>query len=346
MRMRDRTNYLVQRLVIAGIAMAAGTLALASGCDPRITSMVKRLQDRQPSRPVARQGGDTGRRAGTVEPNPDQVRIGTFNLGVFGPSKSKDGQAISALARIVREFDIMAVQEIRSIHSPVLEVLLAEINRSAQSAGSTSVYDYVMGPPIGRTNSKEQYAFIFDANRVSIDPSNVYTLLDPQDLLHRDPFVARFVTRPLNNLSPFTFTLVNIHTDPDDADKEINLLDDVLQVVARDGSGEDDVILLGDFNLPPTRFDQLGRVQGIHWAVDDTPTNTRHNKVYDNICYLGYATVEYQQGGVLDFQKAYNLTQQQALEISDHLPVWADFSAHEGGVSGSIARQASSRQFR
>ncbi|MDA0657408.1 MAG: endonuclease/exonuclease/phosphatase family protein [Planctomycetota bacterium] len=339
--MRDRTNYLVQRLAIAGIAMAAGTLALASGCDPKITSLVKRLQDRQ-----SRSTGDTAGHEGVVAPNPDQVRIGTFNLGVFGPSKSKDSQAISTLARIVRAFDVMAVQEIRSVHAPVLDVLLEEINRSARLAGSSSLYDYVIGPPIGRSNSKEQYAFIFDANRVAIDPSNVYTLLDPQDLLHREPFVARFVTRPLNNLAPFTFTLVNIHTDPHDADKEINLLDDILQVVARDGSGEDDVILLGDLYLPPGNFDQLAQVQDMHWVVDDTPTNTRRDKVYDNICYLGFTTVEYQRGGVLDFQKAYSLTQQQALEVSDHLPVWADFSAHEGGVNGSIARQTLTRQYR
>jgi hypothetical protein len=34
------------------------------------------------------------------------------------------------------------------------------------------------------------------------------------------------------------------------------------------------------------------------------------------------------------------LTPQQALEVSDHLPVWAEFSAYEGFGGGPIADQS------
>jgi hypothetical protein len=36
------------------------------------------------------------------------------------------------------------------------------------------------------------------------------------------------------------------------------------------------------------------------------------------------------QLGVFDFLKHFNLSLDDALEISDHLPVWADFSCLEG----------------
>ena len=33
----------------------------------------------------------------------------------------------------------------------------------------------------------------------------------------------------------------------------------------------------------------------------------------------------------------HNLTQQQALQVSDHLPVWAEFSAYESAAPGRVA---------
>jgi hypothetical protein len=35
----------------------------------------------------------------------------------------------------------------------------------------------------------------------------------------------------------------------------------------------------------------------------------------------------------------YNLNEQQALEISDHFPVWAEFSAYERDYAGRIANR-------
>ena len=47
----------------------------------------------------------------------------------------------------------------------------------------------------------------------------------------------------------FTFTLVDIHTDPDETKTELNALADTFVGVQQNGSGEDDVILLGDLNV-------------------------------------------------------------------------------------------------
>ena len=41
--------------------------------------------------------------------------------------------------------------------------------------------------------------------------------------------------------------------------------------------------------------------------------------------------------GIYDFLKIYNLTLQQALTISDHVPVWAEFEVTENGTIGQFA---------
>ena len=41
--------------------------------------------------------------------------------------------------------------------------------------------------------------------------------------------------------------------------------------------------------------------------------------------------------GVFDFMREYNLTIDEALKVSDHLPIWAEFSIYEGGEVGRVA---------
>ncbi len=41
--------------------------------------------------------------------------------------------------------------------------------------------------------------------------------------------MARFVTRVPPNVSPFTFSLVNIHTDPDEVETELPVMATVLK---------------------------------------------------------------------------------------------------------------------
>jgi hypothetical protein len=40
---------------------------------------------------------------------------------------------------------------------------------------------------------------------------------------------------------------------------------------------------------------------------------------------------------VFDFLREFNLTREQATAVSDHLPLWAEFSVYEGGRAGPVA---------
>jgi len=262
----------------------------------------------------------------------DTVKIASFNIQVFGTSKIGKPQVMNVLAAVVRRFDVVAIQEIRSKDTTLLPRFIEMINAEGAQ------YDYVIGPRLGRTSSKEQYAFVFDASRIAYDPQSIYTAHDSADLLHREPLVTRFSVRGLPARQAFTFTLVNIHTDPDDTDVELNALDDVFVAVQRDASGEDDVILLGDLNVDERHLGQLGGLPNIAWAVSGEKTNTRRTKSYDNIIFDRTATREYVgRWGVFDLTAEFGLTRDEALEVSDHLPVWAEFSAYEAGVAGPVA---------
>jgi deoxyribonuclease-1-like protein len=262
------------------------------------------------------------------------IRVASFNIQVFGEAKLNNPEVMSIIVEILKNFDVIAIQEVRA-QQDVCAALVQMLNRDGRYQ-----YDYVIGPRLGRTSSKEQYAFIFDMATIEVDRTQLYTVEDPHDLLHREPLVGWFRARGPQPHEAFTFTLVNVHTDPDEVDRELDVLDDVFIAVRDDQRQEDDVIMLGDFNAHNTKLGELGRLPGLVCVVNNTHTNTRGDKQYDNILFNRIATTEFVgRGGVFDFLRQYNLTLEQALAVSDHLPVWAEFSVYEGGRPASYAAE-------
>ena len=90
------------------------------------------------------------------------------------------------------------------------------------------------------------------------------------------------------------------------------------------------MILLGDLNASESQLGRLGQIPGIHWAVRGAMTNTRQTKMYDNIIFHGQATNEFTgRWGVFDLEGTFGLSRDEALKVSDHLPVWAEFQPWE-----------------
>jgi len=260
------------------------------------------------------------------------IRLASFNIQALGETKAHKPHVMELLADIVRRFDVVAIQEIRSANQQLLPGFVDQIN-----AGEYH-YDFVIGARQGRTSSKEQYAFVFDAASVQIDRLACYSVHDPHDLLHRPPLVASFRVRGVAAERAFTFTLVNVHTDPDEVDAEVGALAEVYQQVRRASGGEDDIILLGDLNADDRQLGTLGALPGVYCAISGVATNTRGTEQYDNLVFHARSTTEFTgRAGVFDVMREFNLTMPQALEISDHFPVWAEFSVYEHGPGGPIA---------
>lgn len=282
------------------------------------------------------------------------IRIATFNILIFGDTKARNTNVMRTLAAIVQNFDIVAVQEIRTQDDYFIDNFLRDyVNAQGRR------YSRIVGPRLGRTRSTEQYAFLFDTATIQVNPNYIYTLSDEDDLLHREPLIAMFATRA----SPaFTFILINTHTDPDEAGAEMDALAQAVDAVRRHGPGEDDVILLGDLNtnvemsppsesgfgfaqagrqLRPSDLHGLGKISGIYPVVRAEPTNTRRSRLHDNILVHRGATTEFTgRAGVFDIERHYGLSREQALMVSDHLPVWAEFTVVEGGAPGRLASGA------
>jgi endonuclease/exonuclease/phosphatase family metal-dependent hydrolase len=267
-----------------------------------------------------------------VPSNPsDSVSIASFNIQVLGQSKMKKRDVVDVLVKVIRRFDVVAVQELRSKDQTIIPQFVELLNAEGRA------YDFVVGPRLGRTSSKEQYVYLYDTQRVELTPGSVYTVDDKRDLLHREPLVANFRTRGPTPGKEFSFTLINIHTDPDETDTELDALDDVYRTVQQRNRNEDDVILLGDLNVDERHLGELGRLPDITWVIAGIPTNTRGTKSYDNIVFESGNTVEYTgRAGVFDLAQEFGLTDDEALDVSDHLPVWALFHSTEG-TSGRLA---------
>ena len=185
---------------------------------------------------------------------------------------------------------------------------------------------------------KEQYAFLFDTARVEVDRQSVYTVGDPDGLLQRDPLIATFRAKGVNPSEAFTFTLVNMHVDEDHAAEELDALAEVYRVVRRSSQGEDDILLLGDLATDDRNLHRLGKIPGIYPLIRGIWTNTEQNRQLDNLVIHRPSTTEYTgRCGVFDVMRRWNLSVQEALQVSDHFPVWAEFSAYERDYSGRIA---------
>ena len=258
---------------------------------------------------------------------PQTILIASFNIQTFGKKKMEDAWILERIISVIRQFDVVAIQEVRAEDQTTIPRLVQYIN----SQGAR--YDYLIGPRLGRSVSKEQYTYIYDTSTVVSSMDAMYTIEDNADLLHREPLVARFVTRVPPNFRPFSFTLVNIHTDPDEVKDELPVMHTVLKGIREFeyvSAREDDVILMGDLNANPQQFGPLRQVPGIYWTVDSEPTNTIRKSIWDNIIFDRGLTNEFTgRSGVLDLCEMFNIKLEEALRISDHLPIWAEFSSVE-----------------
>lgn len=280
------------------------------------------------------------------------IRIATFNIKDFGDSKAKKPHVMDAIARVIRQFDVVALQEISTQDDNYIPRFLDQhVNRYAASGGD--FYDARVSPRLGRGTATEQYAFVFNTTTIEIHPTFQAVVPDDGDRLARDAYAALFRTRVREPYTPFTFILINVHTDPDEVPAELDALYEVYVRVQRTpigGATEDDVILLGDFNtrvpaaspytpdassrpLAPTDLGRLAEIPHLSPLIRNQATNVAGTRLYDNILISAYMTREYIDRGVFDLRRDLGfqqvLTRKQVEQISDHLPVWGEFSAIE-----------------
>lgn len=172
----------------------------------------------------------------------EPIRIASFNIKVFGQKKVGKADVMRVLSDIVRKYDIVAVQEIKDRKGEVPGLFLAAIN------DGTNAYGVLVSDRTGKEDddkhSREQYAYYYRTSTIAVLDEGVLYDDSQSDHFQREPFVVRFATKSGN----FTFAMITIHTRPESAISEIGALGKVVEWSRQRYAGEDDYIVLRDFN--------------------------------------------------------------------------------------------------
>jgi hypothetical protein len=274
----------------------------------------------------------TGDAGPVVQRQQATIRIASFDIQKFDAAKLGNPKVMKTVLDVIRRYDVVAIQGIATPRDDLMPQLVEQLNVGGRH------FDFAISPRSVRDAAPEQFAFVFDAASVEVDRSTIYAVEDPGRLMRRDPLVATFRVRGPDAREAFTFMLVNVHVDPERATGELNVLADVYRAVRNNGLGEDDVIVLGNFGADSRRLGPLGQLPNMTAALSMVPTTTQGTKMFDNILFNRDATTEFTgRCGVVDLMQECGLTLPQALEVSDHLPIWAEFSIYEGGQTGRMA---------
>jgi endonuclease/exonuclease/phosphatase family metal-dependent hydrolase len=257
----------------------------------------------------------------------ETAKIAAFSIQVFGETKSQKGDVITILTKIMREFDIVLIQEIRDASEQTIPNFVEKIN---QMEGPN--YSFISSERLGRTTSKEAYAYVYNTETVHFIQGSAYVYNDIDDVFEREPYIASF------KIGNFDFVLVGIHTKPDDAYNEIGNLTLVVSSIQAAKPNEKDIIVMGDFNADGTYFDEDGtsnlfKASKYNWIIiNSMDTMVKTDYTYDRIVILD-ATFNHEYDAntarVFYFDQAYGLNNQTFVsEVSDHYPVFARYKTN------------------
>lgn len=285
------------------------------------------------------------------------VIIATWNIRAFGDltrewmsaksdSPRRDLQSVLTIANILRRFDVIALQEVRSNLRALRDTL--KILGDNWSFILTDVTQ-------GSAGNGERMAFLFDTRRIKLSglacelvvPEERLKSIDENALRQqfaRTPYAVGFRSEHT------TFVLVTLHIkygrSASERIPELRAIADWMADWATSmHSYDQNLIALGDFNVD-TRGDLLHETfisEGL-FIPPDLAEVTRSifdaSKFYDHIAWFSgrrgipELSMRYVKGGNFDFVphvlRGRDLEKQQlSWMISDHYPLWAEFSLRE-----------------
>ncbi len=263
------------------------------------------------------------------------IRIASFRLNSL-VTKQPNSSDLEIIADMCRQYDAVALQEVDAGGQLWLRELTDRMNRMGATGGSRSLgrqssSDYFFVSDHSRNPSQATLAaIVFNRRTLELDQSKWYTVNDPERVLTREPMVAWFRARGPAPDRAFTFSLVNIKFGSKES--ELRHLGELFRAIRDDGRQEDDVLIVGDFNGDTKELQPLRKRAGLTWVVSNRTNTTGVSSLFDNLVFNDIATVEFTgRGGSFDFLRKYNLKLEDAIRISEHMPVWAEFSVFEGG---------------
>ncbi|PKK21009.1 deoxyribonuclease I-like 3 [Columba livia] len=267
------------------------------------------------------------------------LKICSFNVRSFGEAKIARAEVVDAVVKIISRCDIMLLMEIKENKNRVCPLLVEQLARHL--TGPKEGYSCVVSERLGRKSYKEQYVFIYRQHLVSVKQTYQYPDTQPgdEDAFSREPFAVWFQ-------SPKTavkeFAIIPLHTTPETAVREIDELYDVYLDVKQRWRTEN-FVLMGDFNagcsyVPQKQWKniRLRTHSEFVWLIgdkNDTTVKESTSCPYDRIVVRGQKLIDAvvpHSANIFDFQDNFQLSEEQALGVSDHFPVEFELKAKGG----------------
>lgn len=270
----------------------------------------------------------------TASPNTAvAIKIATWNIQNFGESKATNADVMRRIAGILKNYDVIAVQEISNVREqsdvgcprnadcPGAKEcgMIARALEKYLNAENNQNYRFTFSEQV----KDERYLFIWDPDKVTLEEAKL--MPDPEDSLPicdespantgrmvRQPFYGKF------KAGSGEFALLTGHTSPSINVKELEGLDYFYKEAEKMGG---EVILLGDLNADCSYLkssDSIAlRGQNYFWIVGDDADTTvaASDCAYDRIIYRKANSF----AGEWGIEK--NITS----DLSDHYLVWAEF---------------------
>lgn len=257
------------------------------------------------------------------------MKIAAFNAKNLGQKKVTDQTVARHLIKIMSRYSVVVILEVMDKSGEAMDKLLQDLNTS--SSNRNHCYSMVASSQLGRDKYKERFVCFYREADVTLEACHQYedNQVGDVDAFAREPFILRF-SCPAAAVKDLV--LIPVHTKPDDSQKELDELHDVVEAIRRRWR-TDNIMILGDFNadgryLSKRKKDTIRICSApYHWLIEDDVDTTASNfndHTYDRIVVFGQTLRDAIVPGSaksFNFQKEFKLTDEETLGVSDHYPV-------------------------
>jgi len=246
------------------------------------------------------------------------ITVCSWNLQDFG--KTKGDKEIEFIANTVKDFDVIAIQEVVSGYGGAQAV--ARLHDALNRKGTK--WDYsISEPTVSSAYKTERYAYIWKTSKLQ-KTGDAWLEKKYNKEIDREPFFIKF------SVNDKTFTLVNFHaiTKSKQPETEIKYFK-----FFPESYPNDNLIFCGDFNLPQshTVFNPLKKM-GYMPSLEGIKTSLRQKCIngdcmaseFDNFFY-DQTKINMVATGIIPFFKSFS-DLKEARSISDHVPIYFEFS--------------------
>lgn len=249
-----------------------------------------------------------------------QTKLISWNIENLG--KSKSNTEITFIANTIKDYDIVAIQEVVAGYGGAQAVarLADELNRTGAK------WDYTISDPtVSSAYKTERYAFIWKTSKAK-KIGKAWLEKKYRLEIDREPYFCTFQVG-YKQFTVVTFHAITKKMQPETEIKYFKYLPDEYPNL--------NLMFTGDFNCPQshTVFNPLKKV-GYKPILIDQKTSLKQNCInnqclaseFDNIFYNS-SKINSIDSGVVLFYKNFN-SLKEARMISDHIPIWFKFSVN------------------